>query len=212
MLLPREWSVHNPLKSWTLKCLTESELKMILFTLSNAEKAVIMVWHKNWESWQRILHNQDLAYLLEYEPVKFETPTLPTNLLWEDDTKVAVPMAKLQKRQVGTGNRKFPRVDIRLPIEILAANSSFKSHTRDISEGGIHIEDPLPAWVAGYFPVILTTDLGPLEVNCMIVEDQNHEKRRIGIVSLEQEEEEPGLTALKDWLNLKIGMNQGAES
>ncbi len=197
------WCLHNPLKGWTIKGLSDGEVKALLFSLSNAEKAVTVIWRRDWPAWERLLYNDKTAHLMEFKEIEVSPPALPENLLRRDDHEVT-QVHRLRKDEGDINDRKFIRLDIRLPIEVVSSNGSFRSHTIDISEGGIHIEDPLPEWVAGYFPVIIATDTGPLEVNCMIVEDQFDEKKRIGIVSLEVEEEEPGLVKLKGWLHSKI--------
>ncbi len=210
LLSGRPWCLHNPLKGWTIKGLSDGEVKALLFSLSNAEKAVTVIWRKDWIEWERLLYNEKTAHLMEFEETDVDPPDLPENLLRNDDHEVTQVQVRRRSRG-GINDRKFRRLEIRLPIEVVAANGTFKSHTVDISEGGIHIVDPLPDWVAGYFPVIISTETGPLEVNCMIVEDQFDEKKRIGIVSLEVEEEEPGLIKLKSWLNTKISEIERAQ-
>lgn len=81
-------------------------------------------------------------------------------------------------------SRRYGRRSARFRVEIVSGQRHFVSYTRDISLGGIRLEDPLPEWVAGYCTAIVARPgiPKPLEFLCTVVENQvPGDKHRIEI-------------------------------
>lgn len=79
-------------------------------------------------------------------------------------------------------------------------NLSFKTHSRNISVGGISFEDSLPDWLSGYFKVKIAKPKGKqkIELMCCLVENQKPGERfRVAILPLESVKDEQ---SLETWL------------
>lgn len=89
--------------------------------------------------------------------------------------------------------RRFKkRYDIQIEID----GKIFKSHSRDISVGGINLEEPLPDWVQGHFKVRIgkPNSKKQIELKCTLIRQQNSEDRhRIKILPLQNVEDEKKL-------------------
>lgn len=90
--------------------------------------------------------------------------------------------------------RNFTRYKKNLKIQIAGKEGqTFTSMSKDISVGGILLNEPLPRWVVGYLQVKIV-DMSrkqAIEVTCSIVEDQDPNYRvRLEILPLQKKEEE----------------------
>lgn len=90
--------------------------------------------------------------------------------------------------------RLHKRFEIKTDCVLIGSQEKeFVTETVDLSEGGLYLRDVIPAWVAGYFLVIVN---GQYQLMCSLVEDQK-EKRRVQIVS---EESDYHYTQYKEWI------------
>jgi hypothetical protein len=93
--------------------------------------------------------------------------------------------------------RAKQRFNKRMQVLIIGENGQqFRTHSRDVSVGGIFVEDSLPDWVAGYFKVRLSkfNSKKQIELTCHILENQMAgSKDRLGILPLESIEDEKNL-------------------
>ncbi len=77
---------------------------------------------------------------------------------------------------------------------------TFKTHSRNISVGGISFEDSMPDWINGYFKVRISKpgSKQKIELMCCLVENQKKDERfRVAILPLENAKDEQSLEA---WL------------
>lgn len=190
----RIWSVHNPLKGWTLHGLTSREASLLLHTLSLAERRVIWVWKQEMPSWVHLDHADcaDLREPLHLEPLA--APAIPEMNEEDEITAVHLNISRKTIRYHSRPDRKT----VSVPAEIVQGPQIFRTRTENVSESGIKLVDVLPDWVAGYFTVILGLQSGPIEVIAMLVEDQKEAKFRVEIV--ETEDEESHLPLYRQWV------------
>lgn len=72
----------------------------------------------------------------------------------------------------------------------------FKTHTRDVSVGGMSFVDSLPEWVVGYFAVRISkpNSKQQIELMCCLVENQKPGQRyRVAFLPLENSSDEKSL-------------------
>lgn len=188
------WALHNPLKSWTLYNLSETELRLIIKSLSESELRLVKICNKNdavWKSPDKNEHS-DLFNIQALEPY-YSSDGYPLIEIRNEsviDTEYFIikPNKVLQPRL-------HQRYEIAVPCVLLGNNQKeFATETIDLSEGGLHFKDVIPSWVAGYFLVIVESKF---QLMCSLVEDQK-EKKRVQIVS---EESDVHFMEYKNWLN-----------
>ncbi len=172
--------------------LTESEARLLLHTLSLAERRVVWAWKKGLESWVHLDHESCAELNAPYTARDPGAPALPATV--EDEITAVHSSIRKVKRFQQRPERKSASV----PAEIIQGQQTFRTRTENVSDGGIKFVDVLPDWVAGYFTVILGLAHGPVEVTCMLVEDQKDAKTRVEVV--ETEDEESHLPIYRDWV------------
>ncbi len=188
-----KWALHNPLKSWTLYNLNEVELSAILLSVSAMELRIIKISKKNESSWVSLDQNTYPAFFKKGSKDQYSSnsgyPEVATKT--EDVTETGYFVIKPDKiRQT----RLHKRHEISVSCTLVGSNNQeFKTSTVDISEGGLHFKEFIPAWVAGYFLVDVNEKF---KLMCSLVEDQK-EKRRVQIVS---EDSDFNYTEYKNWL------------
>lgn len=93
--------------------------------------------------------------------------------------------------------RSKKRFNKRYQVTIVGENNQqFKTHTRDVSVGGLNLEESLPAWVNGYFKVRIAKPQSKqlIELVCCLVEDQQPDERfRLAILPLQSIQDEKNL-------------------
>jgi len=174
------WSLHNPLKGWTLVHLTTDEAKLIVSTLTSAEQKVTLVLHNDWESWKHFEHSDcdkiRQKFACNVDDLKIALPKEPIQN--DEVTTVAV---LIPKRSPLAADRKSDRILMRVPVSIIFADKKFDSYTVDLSSGGFRFENSLPSWLAGYFTVQLATSGGCFELVCSIVDSSDRNYYRVEI-------------------------------
>lgn len=177
------WSLHNPVKGWTLHQLSAREARLIVQTLTPVEKSATLAWKAGDPIWMH-LHHPAAMELVKPEPATIvKTPAIPVQQQTEEEI-THVRMEKSNRQW----QREFQRITAEIPAEVLLGSQRFRATTENLSEGGIKFKELLPSWVAGYFTVILTRPEGSLEVTCMLVEDQKGDKTRVAVVDTNDEE------------------------
>lgn len=188
------WTLHNPLKAWTLQGLSFEEASLIVSTLTTAEVNLSVAWRSDWKAWQKMTASACQELFQTREPRGAKPPAIPNALLSDDDGDVTQvrPSASLRQKVA----RKFDRYKVEVPCEVIVGEHVFKTKSQDISGGGFCFEDSLPEWVAGYFTVVVKTP-GELEFTCGMVEDQKQNRRRVEILDMSKPET---IEALQTWL------------
>ncbi len=189
-----QWALHNPIRSWTLYNLIESELRLLILTLSANELRSARVSRINENTWQPI--NPEVH------------PKLFVNRL-DDHYFSAAGYADHDSRESTASDKEFfvskpnkshqPRLHTRYEVAVSCvlvgtSNKEFITATVDLSEGGLYFKDVIPNWVVGYFLVVVKDKF---QLMCSIVEDQK-EKKRVQIVSQESDFQ---FIQYKNWLD-----------
>lgn len=196
------WSLHNPLKVWTLHSLSEREARLLISTLSVAEHRMLWVWKSGWGAWRPLSHESaDILRVSEPELNGDGVPELPA-LLQTDEITAVKAITQVRRTQV----RGYERVSVAVRAEVVLGNQTFHTRTENVSEGGIKFAQNLPDWVAGYFTVIVYEQT-PMEITCMLVEDQKTDKTRVEVV--ETEDEESHLPRFRAWVRTTL-LKKGA--
>lgn len=94
--------------------------------------------------------------------------------------------------------RNKKRYKKRYSVSIELEGKVFKTWTRDISVGGLYVEDMIPDWVTGYFKVRIgkSTSKQQIELQCCLVEQQKPTERfRMMILPLQNPNDEQNLEA-----------------
>lgn len=188
------WTLHNPLKAWTLRGLSFEEASLIVSTLTTAEVNLSLAWRSDWQAWQKMNAPDCQELFRTREPRGPSAPAIPNALLSDDDGDVTQvrPSAALRPKTA----RKFDRFKVQIPCDVIVGEHVFATQSQDISGGGFCFEDSLPEWVAGYFTVVAKLPM-PLEFTCGMVEDQKQNRRRVEILDMSKPE---AIEALQAWL------------
>lgn len=192
-----EWSLYNPLKGWTRHGLTEGEVRLIMQTLSLAERRVTWVWKVGWDEWRQLEHPECVSLGKKIPNPNTGAPPEPPPL--RDDEVTAVQLAAAKERAWG---REHDRAMVGIEVQVIVNGQTFRTTTDNVSEGGLKFVDRLPDWVAGYFTVILSVEDDPMELTCMLVEDQRSDKKRVAVV--ETDDEESHLPRYRAWVKALV--------
>lgn len=189
----KSWSLNNPLKGWTLHGLNSREACLLLHTLSLAERRVVRAWKTGWDEWKSLDAPECQELNAGFDNPDPGAPPLPPEV--EEDE---ITLVHSSHRKVKRFHARPERKQVVVRAEIVQGPQSFRTRTENVSEGGIKFADVLPEWVAGYFTVILGLQTGPIEVTCMLVEDQKDSKTRVEVI--ETEDEESHLPLYREWV------------
>jgi hypothetical protein len=196
----RIWSVHNPLKMWTLNKLSRREVKILSGTLSQAEINVCLIWTDGWPDWKKLKDSKEFCKG-ELEKAPANLPPVSPKLVAaseEDITQVHAESINKWVEKESQKNRRHPRFEIKIPVEIVRGDQVFKTTTADVSESGVRFAQDLPEWVAGYFTLIFSVDKQSIEITGALVEDQKNVKDKCEIV--DTNDEESGLPKYIKWV------------
>ncbi len=190
------WTLHNPLKSWTLQGLSDEEAQIVVSILTLAESNVVLVWNKDWSHWLPLRSPECRLLFVPWVPLGPNPPEMTAEVGLhdpvEDETTQVRPVHVIRKTMI---DRRHERYLVRISCDVVVGENVFSTHSKDISTGGICFEEALPEWVAGYFTVIIKSE-NPLEIVCMMVEDQKKDKFRAEILESNPER----LSLLRNWL------------
>lgn len=134
-------------------------------------------------------------------------PKLPSDDTLLEDISLIMPLEEVPE-STGTAidavtsftvrsKRRFKK---RYQIQIEIDGKTFESHSRDISVGGINLEDAIPDWVVGNFKVRIgkPNSKKRIELKCSIIAKKGESDRhRIKILPLQNVEDEK---KLEEWI------------
>ena len=194
------WALHNPLKSWTLKDLTDRELRQVVNTLTKAEFQLCLVWKKGWSQWTRLSSLEGFEIQSHEEPLIIEgAPPIPGHGV--ESTEAEITQVKIVSRGPARHlqDRRHGRHEISIPVEIIQGSQTFRTETLDVSYSGVRFKEPIPDWVAGYFTVLFRLPNQTFEITCALVEDQKDSKNCAEV--FDTNDEESGLKTFITWVN-----------
>ena len=211
------WCLYDESKNRVIEGLLFDEARAVISSLETEAVEHWWAWRDDWADWKRVGEVEGLTEII-YRASSTKYPEPPT--LSEVDSRLIAPQGMhivdeatpLEDLSIPKVNaevnepsnvtftlRSTKRFKKRYLITIELDQKIFKSYTRDISVGGVNLEEPLPAWVKGHFKVRIgkpNTKM-QIELKCCLVEIDNEERRRIQILPLQKAEDEKALEA---WL------------
>ena len=193
---------------WCLFCKTDGRLMMgLLFDearalVSNLDSTQLEYWYAwkdEWPDWRSVNKVEGLTEMIfRVVPVKPPPPPKGTE-------ESSLQMEGQSFRQIKTDEslaiadfvvRDKKRFKKRLQVTIISGSRIFRTHTRDISVGGINIEENLPEWLSGYFKVRIAkpSSKQQIELTCCLMDGQpSGERFRLAILPLQSADDEKNL-------------------
>ena len=187
------WTLHNPLKGWTLQGITHDEACLLVSTLTTAEVNLSLVWRSDWSQWQKLNSAVGQELFRERKVEGAAPPPIPSRMVEDEHDEVTQVRPSQLKQKTA---RKFHRCKVEVPCDVIVGGHVFSTRSQDISGGGFCFTDSMPEWVAGYFTVVLKKEPA-LEFTCRVVEDQKQNRLRAEIMDNSRPE---ALEALQEWL------------
>jgi len=201
------------------------EARAFISNLDSADFEFWYAWKDEWPDWR---HVQDVEGLTEiiFRVLHVAPPPPPRGTKTEDQSRAGAIVKNIQANvtkfpnwmeksyfpqnedshslSITTGEfviRSQKRFYKRLMITVVGEEEkTFKTHTKDVSIGGMNLEDSLPDWVAGYFKVRIAklNSKQQIELTCCLIENQEPNGRyRIAILPMKTEQDEKNL---ESWL------------
>jgi hypothetical protein len=175
-------------------------------------------WRDDWPDWQPAANVPGLDEVIS-RALPNPSPTLPVadgplvedggpKGLMSDELSLSVAKDVLSLDKLRTEEdtsdsfvvRAKKRHKKRYAITIEVNDKIFKTHSHDISVGGVYVEDIIPDWVTGYFKIRVgkQNSKQQIELQCCLVEGQApHARYRIMILPLQNASDELNL---ENWL------------
>ncbi|MEQ1665772.1 MAG: PilZ domain-containing protein, partial [Bdellovibrionales bacterium] len=95
---------------------------------------------------------------------------------------------------IARAKKRFP---VRLVVTVLGDESrQFVTHTKDVSVGGLHLEEDLPEWVKGYFKVRISKPNSKQQIEltcCLLSKDKSKDRKRAAFLPLQSLNDEKNL-------------------
>ena len=210
------WCLFDQSTGKVYSGLTLDEVRAILMVVPLSSQFDWQVWHDSWMEWQEVIAVAEVL-AAPNRKMAIEPPTPVANTPAPKGTKAAKapkipgvvesPTMRVlsldsdvelnvegQKAEFMT--REHPRLRKRYRVVIEKDANRFESHTLNISEGGMHLENPLPDWVIGYCEVKVTRidTKNSIDLTFAVVENQEPNNRiRLQVVEDKNQ-------SLRQWL------------
>lgn len=210
------WCLANIDSGLSLEGYTFNEARAAISALPFDERTDWLVWKEGWKQWKPLVQVRELLEPLHrkmdpsappYESQLDEVESKIRNAFQEEPESASEDIHEMNTatRDLELSDHSFverghKRIKKRFKVHINQGANKFKSHTRDVSVGGLLLEDVLPDWVVGYCQVILVRPHSKqaVELTCFLVENQKPtDRRRLQIVALEDRDAE---LKLEKWL------------
>jgi hypothetical protein len=211
---PHLWCLYDNVNKRVIEGLLFDEARAVISSLETEVLEHWWAWRDDWADWKAISEVAGLTEIIyRASTTKYPDPSTlgqvdartiaPQGLHTVQETSLAdLSVAKIESEESDISNvtftlRSSKRFKKRYSVYIELDEKMFKSHTRDISVGGLNLEDPLPSWVQGHFKVRIgkPNNKKQIELKCCLVELDNEERRRIQILPLQKIEDEKALEA-----------------
>ncbi len=213
---PKLWCLINSRTGHMIKGLAFNEARAAVAGVAEESRTDWWVWNEGWPEWKplvrvrlliepiyRTMNQEPPPFRVASEPQKRRNSDLEPPPLTESGGTVISLEPDLEDVGVDDHefiNRSHRRFKRRFKVRINQDGREFVSHTKDISAGGLQLEDNLPEWVAGYCQILLIKleTKKAVQVTCSVVENQPpHQRTRLQILNLGSKEREE---ALENWL------------
>lgn len=195
------------------------EARAVVSSIDSEALEFWFAWRDDWADWRRVNEIEGLTEMIfrQSDVAPPAAPSIdagttnynvgPQGLARLPDEVEAAEISintKTKTKIMGeTTNAEFTvrtkrRFKKRYQISVEIDGQSFSSFSRDISVGGINLEDPVPDWVQGFFKVRIgkPNSKKQIELRCSLIRKEGEEDRhRIKILPLQNVEDEKQLEA-----------------
>lgn len=210
------WCLINARNGNTIRALSLNEARAAIAGVPEESRVDWWVWREGWPDWKPLVQvrllTEPLYRSMNEEPPAFNvdvslmerrgSSTFDPRVKHETHTMLEMD-SEIEELMIAGAefvSRTHRRMKRRLKVKIKQGDRKFVSHTVDVSAGGLHLEDLLPDWVAGYCQVVIIKpdSKKAIELTCSVVENQKPEERtRLQIINMNNQELE---RALEKWL------------
>jgi hypothetical protein len=207
------WCCFNKIDQRRFEGLSFDEVRALAMAVDVFRRHEWLLWREDWPDWKGLAELIDELPTIDRD-VKTFPPDLPqfTEVSSGVLSGAAVPapdsVIHLESSISGltaSGQfiiRKAQRFKKRLEITILVGDKAFVTHSRDISVGGVYVEDVIPDWIRGSFKIRIRRPniKQQIELAACLVENQPaHDRVRISILPLQNSHDEK---KLEGWLKV----------
>lgn len=207
---PSLWCMHHIPSGKSLEGLLFDEVRAIATSTSKPKEW--LVWKEGWPDWRLMSEHEGFDEPL-FRPLSIASPpAIPETYINENTFDKIIPLEKeegtsiinLVKEAVPIDSlnyvaRKNERYLRRYEVIILFGKQEFKTHSVDVSAGGLKIEDPLPDWVGLQFKLRIKKGKNQIELLAYKIQSKHdpNVKFRVGFLPLKNEKDEANL---ESWL------------
>lgn len=184
--------LYNNQSGQLLEGLSISEAQAVVMVLPKPEKHFWSVWIQGMNEWKPLSFVPELSFPLQRN---LNYPELPK----EHTTSQVVEglgdylSEESLKEYI---DRQHERIVRRFNIIIERDGKQFKSHSINVSVGGVYLEDPVPDWVVGYCNITIEKPdtKEKIQLAGAVVDNQDPDNRvRLSFTPLAKREQESQL-------------------
>jgi len=221
---PHLWCIFDKRTSRVIEGLLFDEARAYLSNQDAADLEHFWLWKEEWPDWRPVSEVEGITEMI-FRALHVSPPPPPRgteelsnvkklvikkNNRDEEDSDAIItsanfPQQSLEGIDLAPGDfivRSQKRFRKRMQITIVGDTKDkvFRTFTRDISVGGMYLEDSAPGWIQGHFKVRIAKPHSKqlIELNCVLIDQQAAGARfRIAILPLQSPADEKNL---ENWL------------
>lgn len=188
--------LYNIKTGQLLEGLSVSEAQAAVMPIPKTERQDWFVWIQGMSDWKPLSFVAELNFPLQRNINYPELPNESTSSQIVEGLN-SVDVSESLHEFI---DRQHERIIRRFNIEIERDGKVFKSHSINVSVGGVYLEDPVPDWVVGYCNITIekADTKERIQLAGAVVDDQEPENRvRLSFTPFTKREQE---TQLFYWL------------
>ncbi len=199
---PHLWCLFRKLDGRIIEGLLFDEARAFISNLDTSQLENWFAWKDECPDWRPVNQVDGLTEMI-YRVPSVSPPPPPKGT---EESSLA-PLDEPQFRQTATNEaiavltsdfvvRNKKRYKKRMQITILSGSRIFRTFTKDISVGGMNLDENVPEWVAGHFKVRIAkpNSKQQIELMCCLIADQPmNERHRLCILPLQSINDEKNL-------------------
>ena len=198
---PHLWCLFCKSDGRVIEGLLFDEARAFISNLESSELEIWFAWKDEWPDWRPVNQIEGLTEMI-YRALSVSPPPPP-----KGTGESSLPSNELQFRQTATDDgvavlasdfivRDKKRYKKRMQITILSGSNIFRTYTKDISVGGMNLEENLPGWAVGQFKVRIAkpNSKQQIELVCCLIEIEPMSARhRLAILPFQSLDDEKNL-------------------
>ncbi len=203
---PNLWCLFCKADSRMLSGLLFDEARALISNLDAAQLENWFAWKDEWPDWRPVNQIEGITEMI-YRVMPVMPPPAPKGTE-ETSLQAEAPISQSSFRQITAEIsdalavatefvvRDKKRFKKRMQVTIISGTKVFRTYTRDISVGGMNIEECLPDWVNGNFKVRIAkpNSKQQIELMCCLIKGQAVDERyRLAILPLQSVDDERNL-------------------